>query len=154
MKITIRDVDKAIRTAIGQTQESIRDDYDKATYSTRRGTLYREVLLACAIAGADEFGRFQPGDVCQPLGEIFGKKPFTTDRFAGHLKAFCEVDRGSVLERMGTDYRWRYRFSNPLMQPYVIMKGIESGLISDEKIKALIEQDERYPLFKKKRSGS
>lgn len=150
LKVTAKDVEKAIRTAISETQESIRDDYDKATYSSRKGTLYREVLLACAIAAADEFGRFQPGDVCAPLDEIVGKKPFTTDRFAGHLKAFCEDDRGNVLERMGTDYRWRYRFSNPLMQPFVIMKGIETGLISDATLKALIEKDERYPLYKKK----
>jgi hypothetical protein len=76
-------------------------------------------------------------------------KPFTTDRFAGHLKAFCEPDRGAVLKRMGVEYRWRYRFSNPLMQPYVIMRGIQTGLVNERQLQKLVEREDRYPLFKK-----
>jgi hypothetical protein len=37
------------------------------------------------------------------------------------------------------------------MQPYVIMRGIEHGLISDEKLKEITSQEERYPLFNKKK---
>jgi Cdc6-like AAA superfamily ATPase len=144
-------IKKAIQSALTQVQESIRDNYDKSTYSSRKGTLYSQVLLACALAEADDFGHFQPIDVCDPLNGIIPEKsPFTTDRFASHLKAFCEPDRGAVLTRIGVEYRWRYRFSNPLMQPYVIMRGIESGLISDEKLREITEQEDRYPLFKHK----
>lgn len=154
LSVSANDVKTAIGTATSQTQESIRDDYDRATYSPRQGTIFRQVLLACAMAAADEFGRFQPTDVCDPIAEILGKPSFTTDRFAGHLKAFCEEDRGDVLEKMGTNYRWRYRFTNPLMQPYVIMKGIATGLVTEQKLKAMIEQDDHYPLFAKKKPTS
>jgi Cdc6-like AAA superfamily ATPase len=139
---------QAIRAAIREAQESIRSGYDKATYSSRKGTLHSLILLGCAIADTDEFGRFQPIDVCEPLSGITGDS-YGTDRFASHLKAFCDEDRGAVLERMGIEYRWRYRFSNPLMQPYVIMKGIESGQITDEKLRHIVEHEQRYPLFKK-----
>jgi hypothetical protein len=36
------------------------------------------------------------------------------------------------------------------MQPYVIMRGIEDGLISDERLQTIAEQEDRYPLFGKK----
>jgi Cdc6-like AAA superfamily ATPase len=152
LRISASHIKTAIASALTQIQESIRDAYDKATYSSRKGTLHSQVLLACALADADEFGRFQPIEVCDPLSSIMGGgKEFTTDRFASHLKAFCEEDRGAVLQRRGVEYRWRYRFSNPLMQPYVIMRGIESGLVSDEHLRQISEQKDRYPLFTKKR---
>jgi len=151
LEIAPSHIKQAIKSALTQVQESIRDNYDKATYSSRKGTLHSQVLLACALAEADEFGRFQPTDICEPLGDIIpGNRTFTTDRFASHLKAFCEPDRGTVLTRSGVEYRWRYRFANPLMQPYVIMRGIECGLITDDRLQIITEQEDRYPLFKKK----
>ncbi|MGA2061589.1 MAG: ATP-binding protein [Thermoguttaceae bacterium] len=152
LEIAPTHIRNAIQSALKQVQESIRNNYDQATYSSRKGTLHTQVLLACALAEADEFGRFQPLDVCDPLNNIIpGSRSFTTDRFASHLKAFCDPDRGAILIRIGAEYRWRYRFSNPLMQPYVIMRGIEHGLISDEKLKEITSQEERYPLFNKKK---
>ncbi len=91
-------IKRAIKSALTQVQESIRNNYDNATYSSKKDTLHSRVLLACAMAGADEFGRFQPIDVCDPLDDIVSdSRHFTTDRFAGHLKAFCQPDRGAVL---------------------------------------------------------
>jgi hypothetical protein len=31
--------------------------------------------------------------------------------------------------------RFRFRFSNPLMQPFVVMKGVASGIISEDALK-------------------
>ena len=149
MTVSAPHVKQAIQMVIKEGQESIRNAYDKATYSSKKRTLYAAVLLACAIADTDDGGRFQPADICEPISGITNGRISTTDRFANHLKAFCGPDRCSVLVREGTEYRWRYRFSNPLMQPYVIMKGIESGLITDEKLRLIVEQESSYPLFKK-----
>jgi Cdc6-like AAA superfamily ATPase len=147
LKIDLVHVQSAIRFAISQTQETIRTDYDKATYSPRK-TLHTTVLLACAMARTDEFGRFQPNDVCGPMEEITGDH-YTSDRFASHLKQFCDDSRGPVLKRMGGEYKWRYQFYNPLLQPYVLMKGLDAGLISKEKLELSAETDPQYPLFKK-----
>lgn len=92
------------------------------------------------MAETDDFGHFQPASVCKPLLHITGK-PFTTDRFSTHLRVFCELHRGPVLVRSGGEYRWKYRFQNPLMQSYVTMKGIASGLIKKEDLNLLEDPD-------------
>jgi hypothetical protein len=53
--------------------------------------------------------------------------------FARHLKQFSEQQRGNVLVREGETRRIRYRFANPLMRPYIIMRGVSEGLLSPEK---------------------
>ena len=40
------------------------------------------------------------------------------------------VQRGPILSKKGQPRRYRYRFANPLMQPYVTMRGLASGLIT------------------------
>ena len=143
MKVTPHHVRNALKVAVTETNESIRHKYDEATYSTKKNTLYRHVLLACAVADCDEFGYFRPGDVVEPLSAMLGKE-FTTDRISSHLNKFLEV---KVLYRDGIDYRWRYHFANPLMQPYVIMKGLGEGAIRREQLNFA---DNKYPLFNKK----
>jgi len=136
-------IEIAVDDVIRQAGGTLRDDYDRATSSSRKDTLYKEVLLACAMAEADEFGKFQPVNVCEPLKKIIGKqcptgvKQFTTDRFAGHLKAFCDNERGPILLRSGTEYRRKYRFKNPLMQPFVTMKGLSEKRISKDDLHLL-----------------
>ncbi len=144
LTVQVDHVQHAIKVAISQTEETIRTDYDNATYSSRK-TLHSAVLLACAMAKTDEFGRFQPNDVCGPMREVTGEE-YTSDRFSGHLKQFCEVNRGAVLKKTGGEYRWRYQFRNPLLQPFVLMKGLDAGLVSKEVLDLRMD-DERYPLF-------
>jgi hypothetical protein len=121
--------------------------YNEATYSPKKDTLHRAALLACSLADCDEFGYFQPGNVAEQLLVIKGKE-FTHDRFSTHLQKFCELN---VLSRTGGEYKWRYQFANPLMQPYVIMKGIEEGTISRDKLNF---SEMRYPLFVKRQQAS
>jgi Cdc6-like AAA superfamily ATPase len=131
MKVSEAHVKKAVGTAVGQSVESIRREYDKATYTTKKQALYTQVLLACAMAECDEFGRFQPADLRGPLLTIM-KEEFSIDRFLKHLHAFCNLARGPVLEKLGSEYRWKFRFTNPLMQPYVLMKALHSGTITEK----------------------
>jgi hypothetical protein len=123
-------VKEAINVAIQGAQESIRAIYDKATYSTKANAMYTEVLTACAMAETDDFGNFWPTGVSDPLTKIKGKH-YGTESFGKHLHAFCEDERGPVLRKQGGDYKWRYRFVNPLMQPFVLMKALGSGSITE-----------------------
>lgn len=148
LRVTYDHVRRAIKTAISQTEESIRTEYDRATYSTRSDTLHVSVLLACAMSETDEFGRFQPIDVCGPMKVITGKD-FTTDRFAAHLKQFSSQERGGVLKRTGAEYKWRYQFVNPLLQPYILMRGLDAGLVTDDKLDLNTQTEKKYPLFKR-----
>jgi Cdc6-like AAA superfamily ATPase len=126
--VAIEDVRAAIDTALANAQQSIVGAYHRATASPREN-LYPQVLLACAMAEPDGLGYFAAVDVRKPLSGIM-KKPYEIPAFSQHLNAFCEDSRGPVLQRTGTARRYRFRFVNPLMQPYVLMDGIRKGLIS------------------------
>jgi Cdc6-like AAA superfamily ATPase len=125
--VTLEDVDAATDRAISRAQQSIMDGYHRATLSTRK-TLYPQVVLACALAPGDDFGFFAAADVREPLSTIMSK-PYDIPAYAQHLKQLSESSRGPVLQKKGTARRFRYRFINPLLQPYVIMKGLSEGMI-------------------------
>jgi len=129
LHITIDDTHQALQKTLKHAQQSIAHDYDRATMSTR-DTLHRKVLLACALANTDPHGYFTASDVRIPLSKIVGKD-YPVSSFSQHLNAFCENKRGPALHRAGVARGYRYKFKNAIMQPYVIMNGLETGLISD-----------------------
>lgn len=128
--VTVEDVRAAIDTALARAQQSIISTYHKATNSPREN-LYPQVLLSCALAPVDSLGYFAAVDVRSPLSGIMGK-PYEIPAFSQHLNAFCEALRGPVLHRTGSARRYRFRFVNPLMQPFVVMDGIRKGYITDD----------------------
>jgi Cdc6-like AAA superfamily ATPase len=129
-EITPAHVHAAIQQSVNQAQQSIANSYHQATQSSR-GNLYAEVLLACALAPVDELGYFSSVDVRQPLSRVM-KRKYEIAAFSRHLTEFCRPEHGPVLQKTGHRRRYRYRFLNPLMQPYVVMKGIAEGLITEE----------------------
>jgi hypothetical protein len=77
-------------------------------------------------------GRFQQSAVAAPLNRIIPGKNYQASTFALHMNAFTDADRGCVLQRFGTARNYRYRFADPMMQPYVILKGLDDGRLNDE----------------------
>ena len=126
--VTERDVEHAIRETVENAQESLRDNYRKAISSPQTGNLFGQVLLACARAETDAFGYFAAADVREPMSKIMGRR-YEIQSFARHLSSFCQPARGNVLRKEGEKHRYRYRFNDPLMQPFVIMKGIIEGMV-------------------------
>ena len=117
---------QALRKALKYAQQSITDDYERATTSSEE-TLYRWVLLACAMAESDKFGYFTATDVVTPMNSIM-KKEFPVSLFSKHLNAFCEPKHGPVLHRVSTARGYKYKFKTAIMQPYVLMKGLEARI--------------------------
>jgi Cdc6-like AAA superfamily ATPase len=128
LTIVESDVDAAIQRALEKSQESTQADYNSAIHSNRSDNLYRHVLLACALAKTDERGQFSPNSVVEPLSSIL-QRPVKIDAFQQHLEKFIKEDRGSVLIRRGKERAYKFRFCDPMMQPYVIMRGIDEKLI-------------------------
>ena len=126
------DVVDSIKMALDRSQQSIKNAYYEATKSPRPDNLFRQVLLACALAQTDEFGYFTAAAVRDPMSMIM-KENYDIPRFAGHLNSFSS-DRGPVLQKTGMVRKYRYRFSNPLLQPYIIMSGLRDGLITDDQL--------------------
>lgn len=129
--IEVQHVSLAISKAAAGSQQSLRSDLQKAITSPQKENIYSQVLLACAMAKADEFGFFYAADVRGPLAKIM-KKRYEIPSFAKHLNDFCQPSRGPVLQKHGVKHKFRYRFSNPLLQPLIIMKGIVDKRITEE----------------------
>jgi Cdc6-like AAA superfamily ATPase len=122
LTITLHAVKAAITRAIEDAQQSIRNAYMTAIRSARKDNLFSDVLLACALASKDQIQTFAAQDVRMPMRRITGKD-YDIPNFAQHLAEFSDEKRGNILEKIGQTRRFRFRFANPLMQPYVIMNG-------------------------------
>jgi Cdc6-like AAA superfamily ATPase len=122
-----RDVDVAVGRALERAQQSVVEAYEDATADTRR-SIYPQVLLACALAPENDYGLFAPADVREPLSRILGKDLKPTE-FARHLERLSDAARGNVLHKQGAGRTSRFRFENPLLQPYVAMRGVAEGLV-------------------------
>jgi Cdc6-like AAA superfamily ATPase len=131
-KLTIleEDVDEAIKILVQQSDQTTNKAYNHAIHSNKKNNLYKQVLLASAICNTDDDGKFTPSNVVEPLSNILGRSVRIAN-FLGHLNAFCETDRGPILEKRGARGAFRYRFREPKMQPYVIMRGIADGGLSE-----------------------
>ena len=145
LEITEGDVDHAIDEVLNSSQNSLKADYQLATHSNQEKARYRQILMACALAQSDEVGYFTPKKVEEPLSAIL-KKETTVEAFNNNLKEFTEEKRGRVLHRQGTARIYRYRFRNPAMQPYVIMKGIRDGFL-DDGARIALSRPEQSDLF-------
>ena len=131
---TIEDIDvsRGVERVVSKTQHSIRVAYEKATRSPRKDTLFQEVLLACALAPKGPLGHFTAGAVRAPMSRIL-EEEVDISKFNRHMNAFAGEKRGCALEKSGEERSWYYRFTDPLLQPFVILNGLAEGKI-DEKL--------------------
>jgi Cdc6-like AAA superfamily ATPase len=125
--------------ALDEWQQSIRAAYTQATRSNQPGTIYKEVLLACALSDKDEGSFFTAASVRAPLRRITGKD-HDIPNYAQHLKKFSEAGRGKVLYRVGETRRIRYRFDSPMMHAYVVVRGVADELIDDSTLDELVAE--------------
>lgn len=145
IKITEQDVDQSIDEMMLGSLRSLRDKYEEATLSNQPGNLFKEVLLACALAKSDDNGYFVPASVRDPLSKIL-RRPMAIAQYQSHLALFHSPARGSILQRIGEDRSFRFRFREPAMQPYILMKGVASGMANDE-AKAILRFPAQGELF-------
>jgi Cdc6-like AAA superfamily ATPase len=127
--VTPSDVQRAIEQAVDS--HSMLSEYQRATQSPQPGHLFEEVLLACAFAARNELGYFRAGDVREPLSAIVGRE-MGIPSFQRHLNELSGINRGGVLEKAGPPRHYVYRFRNPLLQPFVKMRGTAKGLLTEE----------------------
>jgi hypothetical protein len=112
----MRDVSKAIEDVITGLQETLREAYDAATRSNHAKARFKPVLTACALARCDDSGFFMPAAIAD---------------FTDMLTEFADR-RGQILERTGEARAYRFRFAKPAMQPYVLMRALQAGLVGDD----------------------
>jgi hypothetical protein len=130
--INVGHLSKAIKQACENAQHSIMSNYSTSISSSRQETIYPKVILACALAEKDETGFFRAVNVREPLSRILGKTYTTTSAFNRHLNQFCETARGNILEKKGVERHYRFRFTNAMMPPYIIMECLRTEVIGLE----------------------
>lgn len=131
LTVTTEHVNTAVQQAIVNAQQSVQRAYHEAIRSAQRGSLFADVLLACAMAKCDELGYFKAQDVRPPMCQITGKS-YDIPNFAQHLSDFTGEKRGRILDVVGEKRRLSYHFRDPLMQPFVLMQGIASGRLPED----------------------
>jgi Cdc6-like AAA superfamily ATPase len=137
-KIDDRHVAEGIQHSLDQWQQSITGAYYNATKSPQPDNIYKQVLLACALAEIDELRYFTAASVRKPLRIITGKA-YEIPNFAKHLKDFSDAGRGNILQRTGEKRRLRYRFNSPIMRPYIIMRGFKEKILTREMLRRISE---------------
>jgi hypothetical protein len=134
-----------VRNAIDRIvkRHSLMRVYQTAIRSPRRDNLFAEVLTACALTKKDRLGYFTPGSVREPLSRILGK-PYDIANFATHLSAFMSEERGQILRRDGVQRSYRYRFRDPLLQPFALLVAVSDGLVSGEMVDEILGAGARF----------
>jgi hypothetical protein len=127
-----------IEDAIRGAEQSHLDAYMKAVSSNRSDALFKQVLLACALAETDDRFAFTSGALRAPLKAMDHEMEIPA--YAQHLKKFTAPERGRVLKRTGGRRQYRYRFTRPLLQPYVVLRGISEGLITPSAAERFLER--------------
>lgn len=123
-ELTARDLIAAVERSV--SKHSLLSTYKRAVTAQRKDTLHAKVLLACALAPKDGLGYFTAADVREPMSDIMGRA-YSIPAFSPHLKAFTESERSAVLRREGTERRYRWRFRDPLLQPFTVLTALSEG---------------------------
>lgn len=140
LTVTNDDVEASMERFIKDTEASFKDEYRAATRSNQ-ANFFQESLLACALAESDEDGFFTANDVVEPYSAIVKEKKRIA-HFERHLRRFSSDEGGNILICRGGERRQTFRFTDPMMQPYVIIRGIQKGMI-DEAARSILLQREQ-----------
>jgi Cdc6-like AAA superfamily ATPase len=124
--VTFQHVFDGMQNGLRKLDHSLATAFDEATY-TAKASSYKDVLYACVLGRPDSDGYFSPADIRDVYSMVVGKLR-RIDHYNPQLKALSE-GRGKILHRKGAQRQRRYRFSDPLMEPYVLLQGISSGRI-------------------------
>lgn len=143
--VTESDVDVGIAATVASSKQTLKSVYEHATNSNQARSRLKHLITACALTKPDASGWFAPKDVVGPFSNIVGSHR-RIDHFNANLKDFSTDKRGDILQIKGEERAHRFRFTDVAMQPYVLMKGIEAGLI-DKKSMSILSSPEQDDLF-------
>lgn len=133
--IALADVDQAVDRVVARVHETIRGLYNQAI-SGGDGLTHQRVLRAAALAARDERGYFGAADVLDSQ-ITSGTNGSELEDVVAQLERLTKPDRGPALEKKSTERGIRYRFSDPLLQPFVLMEGFASGEIEPSSLDQL-----------------
>ncbi|MBW8639034.1 AAA family ATPase [Hoeflea sp. WL0058] len=134
------DVEASMDRFIEDTAISFKDAYRDATRSNQTNN-FQQSLLACALAKTDEEGFFTANDVVEPYSAIMRERKRIA-HFEKHLRRFSSDEGGNILIKRGGDRQQTFRFTDPMMQPYVIIRGIQNQMIDETARTTLLQREQ------------
>lgn len=138
--VTNEDVEASMDRFVADVEKSFQESYRNATRSNQEN-FFQQSLLACALAKTDDEGFFTANDVVEPYTAIMKEKKRIA-HFEKHLRRFSSAEGGNVLIKRGGDRQQTFRFKDPMMQPYVIIRGIQSRMIDDAAKSILLQRQQ------------
>jgi Cdc6-like AAA superfamily ATPase len=129
-RVDLPDLQQAQRRAAQTMQEDLGRQVDRAVHSPYPGNKYWDVCVAAASSKTDRSGYFQMRDL-RPVLEARTQRSYANFAFKKHLDEFTD-QRGPLLE---SEQRGRgstvYRFLDPLMAPYILIREAARGPLPD-----------------------
>ena len=112
--------------AVEDAVETYRSMYTKAT-RTIKPSRYPRLLCACAYAAHDELGVFRATDVVDAMQTIFDED-LVLQAVVPALGKFCSIERGAVLEKVPVADFSHYKFTDPMLRPFLRIKARGMGI--------------------------
>jgi Cdc6-like AAA superfamily ATPase len=120
-----QDFTNAIKHALENASESIRNTYQKAIITTKKNSYFPQILIACALAPTDQHGTFRASDLESVLKDKL-KLNLKMQAYQYHIGRLCIKERGEILEKIEiSSTQYRYRFCNPLFKGFLLLKHFE-----------------------------
>ena len=124
--------DQATNEAVDNVYESTRRVYQKAVHTNKESALYEHVVQACALVQEDEHGTFKASDLLLPLKEISGGT-IPLKAYTYHLSMLPRDSRGNILQKVVFGKQNRYRFRNPIVKAYILLRLYQKGFLKKGK---------------------
>jgi DNA polymerase III delta prime subunit len=132
LEITEDFVLESLADCIADVDYTVAESYTRATERIyRKGNIFAQVLTGCALAENNDLGQFPAVAVEGPLSGIMGE-PYEVPAFSFHLNQLTTPERGSVLLKTGARRTFMYSFAEPAMQPFIIMKSLQDGILKKD----------------------
>jgi Cdc6-like AAA superfamily ATPase len=126
-EISLDHFDKALDEAILNANESVRNLFQKAVITTKGTTTFEDVVYASSIVKLDEHNTFRAKDLENPLNRITNRR-IVLQSYIYHLGKLCQEERGKIYTKIGRPKQSRYRFRDPMLKAYALLKLKRRGI--------------------------
>lgn len=111
-KVTVNDLKIAMQKAAGDAEGSLKQAYDNAVRSSREKNEFKNIIVAAALCGDDEFRAM---DLRNQYEKYTGNK-ISQNELNNYFSKLIARDDSCILKRIATGV---YRFTDPRMPSYV-----------------------------------
>ncbi len=126
-QIVLKHFDEAVLKSIENSDYTLKKTYQIAVKSSGTKNRFADVLLACALADADNRNSFNTDDVLEKYNRITGTL-HKKESIHYHLGMLCKKERSEILIKSRKSKTTRYKFSKPLIKAFVKLKQHEEKI--------------------------